>query len=194
MTEIIGLTGGIGSGKTTIGEYFRTLGVPVYIADEEARKISELPEVAEAIKSLFGQTIFANGKLDREALAKIVFNDPLKLKQLNSIIHPAVRAHFADWLQRHSEFPLVIKETAILFESGSDVDCDYIITVTAPTEIRINRVMLRDKVSRESVMKRIENQWTEADRISKSDFVIENTDLQQAKKQAIEILKKLSIQ
>lgn len=194
MTKIIGLTGGIGSGKTTIGEYFRTLGVPVYIADEEARKISGLPEVTEAIKSLFGQSIFANGKLDRDALAKIVFDDPLKLKQLNGIIHPAVRAHFADWLQRQSGFPLVIKETAILFESGSDADCDYIITVTVPIETRIKRVMLRDKISRAGVLKRIENQWTDADRISKSDFVIENTQLRQAKKQVIEILKKLSIQ
>lgn len=194
MTKVIGLTGGIGSGKTTIGKYFESLNIPVYISDDEARKITELPEVIEKIKRTFGPEILHNEKIDRTKLAQVVFNDAEKLSQLNQIVHPAVGKHFKDWLIQHSEFPLVMKEAAILFESGSYKDCDFIISVTAPLETRINRVMARDNSTHESVMNRIKNQWTDEQRISKSDFVIENNDLQDAKKQAAKILKKLSIQ
>lgn len=192
MTKIIGLTGGIGSGKTTIANYFRELGIPIYIADDAAKIIMQSAEVIAQIKKAFGDAIFDSEGLNRQALAAIVFDDPKKLKQLNAIIHPAVYQHFLVWLKQHSSAPFVIKEAAILFESGSYADCDFIITVTAPLSTRINRVMARDHVSRESVLKRIENQWTDEARIAKSDYVIKNSNLQDAKNQATEILKKLA--
>jgi len=194
MTKIIGLTGGIGSGKTTIALYFKSLGVPVYIADDEAKKIMDSPKIGVALKKIFGNGIFENNKIVKEKLAKIVFQDPEKLKSLNSIIHPAVQKHFQDWLKLHDKFPLVIKEAAILFESGSYKDCNTIITVVAPLESRIARVMERDKTTKENVTRRINNQWTDEMRIAKSDYTIDNNDITAAKKLAEEILKKLIIQ
>lgn len=192
MTKIIGLTGGIGSGKTTIGKHFQSLGVPVYIADDAAKGVTESPEVLSQIKNTFGASIFDNGKLNRKALGAMVFSDAKKLKELNAIIHPSVRLHFLEWVKQHANDPFVIKEAAILFESGSNVDCDYVITVVAPQEFRIKRVMDRDNTNRKTVLERIENQWSDEERISKSDFVIENINLQEAKNQAAEILKKIT--
>lgn len=192
MTKIIGLTGGIGSGKTTIAKYFASLGVPVYIADDEAKKLMDNPEIIAELKSVFGSEIIKNGKIDRKALAQIVFQNPKKLKKLNSIIHPAVKKHFIDWLLVHKNHPIIIKEVAILFESGSYKDCDAVITVTSPLEERINRVMKRDNTSRESILHRINNQWTDEQRISKSDYIITNISVNEALKQAEEILKTLN--
>jgi dephospho-CoA kinase len=193
MTKIIGLTGGIGSGKTTIANYLESKGIPVYIADDEARKIMQSAEIIAAIKKIFGDAIFENEILSREKLAEIVFNNPEKLKQLNAIIHPAVREHFAGWILEHSTDPYVIYEAAILFESGRYEECDYIISVTAPIESRIQRVMQRDQTTREQVLKRINAQWTDEQRISKSDFVIENKTIETAKLKVNEILKILGI-
>ncbi|WPR73274.1 dephospho-CoA kinase [Flavobacterium sp. NG2] len=193
MTKTIGLTGGIGSGKTTIATYFQSKGLPIYIADDEARKIMQSEAVIQAIKNTFGQTIFENDILVRQKLAEIVFNDAEKLKQLNAIIHPAVKAHFKEWLAEKKDFPYVIYEAAILFESGSYKNFDIIISVLAPLEIRIERVMKRDKSSREHILKRMEAQWTDEERISKSDYVIENSDLDEAKRKIDEILKILKI-
>lgn len=192
MTKIIGLTGGIGSGKTTIGNFFQELGIPVYVADDEGRKITDLPEVIRQIQAVFGDAVIENGMVNRKKLSEIVFNDEKKLAQLNEIIHPAVKAHFANWIKKYTDSPFVIRESAILFESGSATDCDYIITVTAPLENRIERVVQRDQSSRSAVMSRIANQMTDEERISKSDFVIENTACDEAKKQAVKILKKLT--
>jgi len=193
MTKIIGLTGGIGSGKTTIANYFHSLGIPVYIADTESKKITDNPGIVQKIQQTFGNDIFDGTVLNRGKLADLVFNNPAKLKQLNAIIHPVVKEHFQSWLTQHCKYPLIIKEAAILFESGSYKDCDKIITVTAPIETRIKRVLSRDKASREVVLDRINNQWTDEQRIEKSDFVINNTNLENAKLQADEILKKLTI-
>jgi len=193
MTKIIGLTGGIGSGKTTVAEYFRASGIPVYIADTEAKKISESAEIVQLIKSAFGTSIFDAENINREKLAQLVFNDSEKLATLNKIIHPAVKIHFDNWVKNHQEFPYVIKEAAILFESGSYKDCDIIITVVAPLENRISRVLGRDKTSRENVLKRIDSQWTDDQRVSKSDYVIENISLPETQKQVDKILKKLTI-
>jgi dephospho-CoA kinase len=194
MTKIIGLTGGIGSGKSTVAKYFQTFGIPVYIADEQAKIIAESPEIVQAVKINFGDEIFENEKLNREKLSQIVFNNPEKLKQLNAIIHPAVKKDFDLWVKTHANEPYLIKETAILFESGSYKDCDFIITVTAPLETRIRRVIKRDGTTREKVLKRIENQWTDAERIAKSKFIIENINLDNTKIQIENILKKFSIQ
>jgi dephospho-CoA kinase len=194
MTKIIGLTGGIGSGKTTVANHFRVAGIPVYIADDEARKIMQSDEINAEIKKKFGDTVFDNGILNREKLSGIVFNDPEKLKLLNAIIHPAVKKHFSSWILNHKNTPYIIYEAAILFESGSYKDFDIIITVTAPLESRIQRVIQRDKTTRENVLSRINMQWNDEKRIEKSDFVIENDTTEIAKSAVDKILKILKIQ
>ena len=193
MTKIIGLTGGIGSGKTTIANYFAEKGIPVYIADDEARKITESPEILQSIRALFGDEVFNNEKLDRVRVSQIVFNDTDKLKLLNEIIHPAVKKHFKNWVLQHSNFDFIVYETAILFESGSYKQCDVVISVIAPIETRIKRVMIRDSVSREEVLNRIKNQLSDEDLIKKSDFIIENNTIEETKHQVDKILKKITI-
>jgi dephospho-CoA kinase len=193
MTKIIGLTGGIGSGKTTLANYVKSLGIPLYIADDEAKKLLSESSIQDKIKTAFGETIFENNLLSKEKLAKIVFNDAHKLKELNAIIHPAVKSHFKNWLLDHKEAPIVFKEVAILFESGSYKDCDVIITVITPLKTRIERVIQRDQISEEAVLSKINNQWTDEMRIAKSDYIIENIDLSIAKRQLDEILKKMMI-
>ena len=194
MTKIIGLTGGIGSGKTTIANYFKSKGIPVYIADDQARKITDTPEILNAIKNIFGEEVFDHNSLSRKKIGEIVFDNPQKLQELNAIIHPAVKKHFASWLDQYLNEPFIIKETAILFESGSYKDCDIIITVVVPIEVRINRVMQRDNISRETVIKRINQQWTDDQKIERSTYIIDNLDLESAKGQVDKILKILKIQ
>lgn len=192
MTKIIGLTGGIGSGKSTITGYFKELGVPVYIADEEARKLMSKPEIIRKVQSVFDQNVIENSVLNRKKIAELVFSAPEKLKQLNSIIHPEVKKHFISWVKRHEKYPFVIKEAAILFESGSYKDCDKIILVTAPEIVRIERVMKRDNVTKDQVLERIRHQWPEEKKIALSNFVIQNTDLVESKLKVNEILKELN--
>lgn len=189
MTKIIGLTGGIGSGKTTVARLFEAEGIPVYIADDEAKRIMLLPDTINKVVAVFGSEILTEGQIDRKKLSGIVFNNPEKLKQLNAIVHPLVKKHFDDWVKKHQKSPFVIKETAILFESGSYKYCDKIITVYVSTETRIKRVMTRDNVSEKDVLERIKNQWSDADRISKSDFVLENENYAETKSKFSEILK-----
>jgi dephospho-CoA kinase len=177
MTKIIGLTGGIGSGKTTVANYLIEKGIPVYIADLEARKITESNKVINQIEKLFGAQVIENDKVNRAILATIVFKDKEKLAQLNAIIHPEVKKHFKKWLKSKLDFKFVVKESAILFESGSYKDCDAIILVTAPLEARIERTMLRDNVDRESVLQRINHQIPEEEKKRKSDYIIQNTSL-----------------
>ena len=194
MTKIVGLTGGIGSGKTTIANQFKSLGVPIYIADDEAKKLMNSDSVLEKIKKTFGEELVDDNILNREKLAQIVFSNPEKLKQLNQIVHPEVKKHFLKWLNKHKNHPYVIKEAAILFESGSYKDCDFIITVTAPLEIRIQRILKRDNTTREDILNRIKNQWNDEDKVSKSDFVIQNEDVNEALKKTYEIHNLLNIQ
>lgn len=194
MTKIIGLTGGIGSGKTTVANYFLSSGVPVYIADDEARKIMQSPDIVKEIKKIFGTSLFENEILNREKLANIVFTIPKKLKLLNAIVHPAVKKHFMDWVVKHKNAPFIIYEAAILFESGSYKDCDLIITVTAPIESKIQRVITRDKTTRNNVLKRMDMQWNDEQRLMKSDFIIENILPETTKLEVDKILKILKIQ
>ena len=191
MTKIIGLTGGIGSGKSTVARYIESKGFSIYIADDEARKLTDSPEVIKEITDAFGSSVVENGIINRKTLSEIVFNNAKNLQKLNSIIHPAVRVHFINWLKKHSDEPFVIKEAAILFESGSYKDCDKIITVEVPEDIRLQRVVKRDGVTEEAVRARMRNQWTDKMRAEKSDFVINNIDLDEMKLQVDEILKKL---
>jgi dephospho-CoA kinase len=190
-TKIIGLTGGIGSGKTTIARYFEELGIPVYIADDEAKKILYLPEVIEELHTAFGDTIFTNSIPDKAKIAALVFSDKKQLLKLNAIIHPKVANHFKNWVLSNSGKLFVIKEAAILFESGSYKDCDLVILVTAPIEVRIERVMHRDQITRDKVLQRMENQWDDEKKSSLSDFIIDNTDLETAKIQAVAIVNSL---
>ena len=193
MAKIIGLTGGIGSGKTTIAKYIHSFGIPLYIADDQARKLMQSQKIIDAIKNIFGEEIFDKEILDRAKLAKIVFNEPEKLEKLNAIIHPAVKSDFKEWLLQYKSAAFIIYEAAILFESGNYKNCDYIITVVAPIDTRIERVMKRDSTSRELIIKRMEAQWTDEQRVAKSDFVIENDNLETAKQKVDEILKILKI-
>ncbi|MHC0440450.1 dephospho-CoA kinase [Flavobacterium sp. 3-210] len=193
MTKVIGLTGGIGSGKTTVANYFKEMGVPVYIADDGARAVMQSDAVIKEIKETFGEALFENDILNRAKLADIVFNNADKLAQLNAIVHPAVKKDFELWLLNHRDKEYVIYEAAILFESGRYKDCDSIITVTAPEEIRIERVLKRDNTTREQVLSRIQMQWKDEDRISKSNFVINNVNLKIAREEVVKILKILNI-
>lgn len=177
MMTTVGLTGGIGSGKTTIANLFATeFAIPIYIADTKAKElIAQDTHLQQEIKVLLGEEAFVEGKYNTAFVASIVFSTPEKLQALNQLIHPYVQQDFARWREeQHSSY--VIKESAILFESGSYKDCDYIITVTAPLEERIRRVMLRDKIDRKTVEKRIKNQWNDENRIKLSTFVVDNRD------------------
>ncbi|MCL6461721.1 MAG: dephospho-CoA kinase [Flavobacterium micromati] len=193
MTKIIGLTGGIGSGKTTIANYFHAFGIPIYIADDEAKKLMDSYELKNAVQNTFGKAIMENGIMSREKLAKIVFDNPEDLEKLNAIVHPAVKSHFKKWLSQHKAAAYIIYEAAILFESGSFKNCDYIVTVTAPIETRIERVIKRDNSSREKILKRMDAQWTDTQRISKSDFIIQNLNTEEAKQEIKKILNFLKI-
>lgn len=194
MSKIIGLTGGIGSGKTMIANYIKSLGIPVYIADDEARKLMDTDEMIHEISKVFGSQIISNGKLHRQELANLVFNNPEKLKVLNNIVHPKVKKHFVNWIQKHKKLPLLVKEAAILFESGAYKDCDVVISVTAPIETRLQRVIDRDKTDQESVLKRMQNQWTDEERIAKSDYVIHNVSVEDTQNQVDKIFKLLKNQ
>ena len=193
MVKIIGLTGGIGSGKTTIAHHFHSLGVPIYIADDAAKEVMQEKSIIESLKYSFGDSIFEGEQLNRGALASIVFNDSDKLAQLNSIVHPVVRAHFDNWIQNHQSAIYIIYEAAILFESGNYKKCDQVICVTAPLDIRIQRILGRDDTDLEAIQKRINSQWTDEQRIIKSDYIIENIDLALAKLKVEEIHKILLI-
>ncbi|CAM2924588.1 dephospho-CoA kinase [Flavobacterium succinicans] len=188
MTKIIGLTGGIGSGKTTVATIFKAHGLPVYIADEAGKEVMKDPSILLAIQKAFGQTIFENGVLDRKKLASLVFSDKDKLQQLNAIVHPAVARHFASWLENHQNFDYVIYESAILFESGGDTKCHAVITVIASESVRIQRVMQRDAASKEQIIQRMKAQWTDEQRLEKSQFVINNDSLVNTEKQVVKIL------
>lgn len=188
--KIIGITGGIGSGKTTITKYIESLGYPVYIADDQAKNLLDTEEVVNEIRNVFGEEIIENNLVDKKKLATFVFGNEDKLKKLNEIVHPKVRQHFINWLKQCDK-PLVVKEAAILFESGAYKDCDYTILVTAPEDVRIDRVIKRDNTNKEDVIKRIRSQWFDEDKAKLADFVIQNIDLEQSKKEIDEIIKKI---
>lgn len=191
MTKIIGLTGGIGSGKTMVAKYIASLGIPVYIADDEAKNLMNTSEVIEEVSNEFGKGIIVNEAINREKLAQIVFGNPEKLQKLNSIIHPKVKKHFDDWITEHKNHPIVVKEAAILFETGGDKYCDAVITVTSPIETRLKRVMERDHTDKESVLKRMQSQWTDEQRVAKSNYIINNISVKETYTQIEEILKLL---
>lgn len=173
----VGLTGNIGSGKTTVCRLFEMLGVPVYYADDIAKHFLESDEVAKEIRARFGAGyILYDGRPDRKKLARLVFNNKTKLDELNKLIHPKVQEDFERWLARHPESTYVIMEAAILFETGRNRDFDKIIMVTAPEDLRIQRVCQRDNVSTNDVKSRMKNQWDEGRKIPLADFIIRNNE------------------
>ena len=176
MTFKVGITGGIGSGKSTVAQVFSTLGVPVYYADDAAKHIMNVdPAVKEAITAIFGEEVYEGGTLQRKALSAKVFNDKDKLAQLNAIVHPATIRFGNEWLERQT-YPYAIKEAALLFETGTAAQLDFIIGVYAPDTLRIHRVMERDGVSRELVKQRMEKQIQEQIKMRLCDTVIVNND------------------
>lgn len=188
----VGLTGGIGSGKSFVARIFSELGVPIYQADIEAKKLIEVdPDIIAAYKQFFGDEIYTPLGLNRKGVAAMVFGDKEILDKVNKVVHPAVERHFQSWLQQHSNAPYVIHEAAILFESGASEVMDTIVVVAAPEEVRVARVMERDGVGSEQVHLRMSHQLSEAERIARADFVINNDSSQLLLPQVVELHEKL---
>lgn len=187
--KLIGLTGGIGSGKSFVGELFAQLGVPVYEADAAARRLQESDELLKAeIRAAFGDAVFdANGQLDRKKMAAIVFADPGQLKKLNALVHPAVKRDFTNWVKQFPDAPYVIRIAAILFESGAWKDLDEIINVTAPEDVRMARVQQRDTISREDVQRRMQHQLPEEERNKRASRIIVNDGKQLVLPQVVQL-------
>ncbi len=173
----IGITGGIGSGKSTVCAIFQILGIPVFNADIEARKLYDEPQVKEAIILAFGDIMYPQGVFDKKAMADLVFQSADKLKQLNELLHPLVQIQFDTWLQQQ-ESPYAIKEAALLIEAGSYQQLDALILVTCPMNKRIERVMKRDRVTEDEVLARINKQLSEEDKRALCQYEIINDDRQ----------------
>jgi dephospho-CoA kinase len=189
----LGLTGGIGSGKSTIAKIFSVLGVPVYNSDIEAKNLYQTDQILKTqIISAFGENTYSDlGEINKSYLISFVFSDNEKLKLLNSIVHPRVKLNFEQWILIHADSKLILKEAAILFESGAYKQVDKTIVVSAPDEIRIERVMKRDLISRSGVLDRMKHQWAQNDLIAKADFVIDNSGRTSVIKQVLQLYKYL---
>lgn len=174
----VGITGGIGSGKSIVAKVFNSLGIPVYNADTAAKRLmQEDPQLVAAIKAAFGAGAYEDGRLNRAYLADKVFRDPAQLELLNQLVHPVTIKDAANWMQQQ-QAPYALKEAALIFESGSQSELDFVIGVYAPKHLRIHRVMQRDGVSREAVIKRMDNQIEESLKMRLCDAVITNDDQQ----------------
>lgn len=185
--KVIGLTGGIGSGKTTVANMFKELGVPVYIADDEAKKLTNRSKVIKRkLIELLGSKAYIDGVLNRKFVADKIFGDKELLKMVNAIIHPKVANHFERW-KKKQQAPYCIKEAAILFENGGYKKCDLTILVTAPKKIRIQRLKLRDSSSDAEIVSRMSNQWTDAKKEKLADIILRNNKLENTRKQVIEL-------
>ncbi len=172
----LGITGGIGSGKTSVCRVFQVLHIPVFSADSVAREIMERDkQIIDGINIIAGKDLYKGGSLDRMALAGIIFNDNSLLERVNSLVHPAVFKYFNRWVKEQNA-PYVIMEAAILFESGASEIVDRVATIIAPAEERIKRVILRNKLSREQIIERMRNQMDDEDRLKKSYYVINNSE------------------
>ncbi|KAA3622033.1 MAG: dephospho-CoA kinase [Flavobacterium sp.] len=190
--KIIGLTGGIGSGKTTVAKMFSELGVPVYIADIEAKKLSNRSKVIRRkLIELLGQEAYIDNRLNRTFVAEKIFNDTELLKAVNAIIHPKVASHFKRWLKKQ-QGPYVIKEAAILFENGGYKQCDKTILIVAPKALRIERLLSRDQSSKAEIEARMSNQWSDSEKKKLADIIIENITLEATRKRVLEVHKNLS--
>ena len=192
MVLRIGLTGGIGSGKSVVAKVFETLGIPVYYADDAAKKLMNTnKELKAAIIQNFGAGSYTNGEINRKYLATIVFNDKEKLELLNSLTHPVTIRDAEEWIKKQTS-AYIVKEAALLFESGADKNLDYVIGIDAPLKLRIKRVMARDGTSKEEIMKRINRQMDEKKKMKRCDFVIINDEKQLVLPQVMKLHHKFS--
>ena len=184
---LVGLTGGIGSGKSTVINYFKELGITCYQADDEAKKLMNSDKgLIKKIKNSFGDSIYINSKLDRKKLSAIVFTDKQKLELLNSIVHPYVTRHFENFCKGLGDI-YIIKEVAIIFEIGTQNKFDKIILVRAPKEDRVKRIINRDKCNRQDAINRINNQIADDDKIDQCDFIIDNINLEEISNKVLKI-------
>ena len=189
----VGLTGGIGSGKTTVCNVFRHLGIPVYHADIHARILSEVDgDIKKALSGLVGDDIYTESGLNRKKLSQMIFVNRSLLQKVNEIIHPKVLEHFSKWINEHLETNYIIHEAAILFESGMNPLFDKIITVSAPEDTRISRIMKRDGVTENDVKNIIKNQWPESRKRNISDYIIINDQKQMILPQILKIHNELT--
>jgi len=176
MARRLGVTGGIGSGKTTVCRIFRVLGVPVFVADVAARQLMNTDDtIRQEINAITGEDLYSTGELDRKELARLIFNKQELLRRVNAVVHPAILRIFDEWAEK-SKAPYVIMEAAILFEARADIMVDRVAAISAPVEERIARVMGRNDLSREEVMERINNQLEDDEREEQSYYVINNAD------------------
>jgi len=190
--KIVGLTGGIGSGKTTVAKLFKELGVPVYNSDLRAKKLMKNSgEIRTAVIDLLGKDSYVLERLNKKYIADKVFSNKELLQKLNAIVHPAVRNDFLRWV-KSKKTPYVIQEAAILFENSSYSNFDKIILVKAPKKVRLERILERDNGSKEEILARMENQWDDSEKIPLSDYIIENIDLDQTKLQVEQIHRQLT--
>ncbi|MCF6181489.1 dephospho-CoA kinase [Lutibacter sp.] len=195
--KIIGLTGGIGSGKSTVLQFFKEIGAKTYIADIEAKKLMNSDEELKfQIIQLFGDKVYNSGAVDRKYLANIVFNDTSKLEKLNKLVHPKVQQHFLNFVKK-CNCGIIIYESAILFESGSNKLCDYVITVYADYKTKMERLKLRDGSSEEEIRVRMQHQLNDNYKLAKANFIINNNNIENTKRQVsiiYEILQKTGIE
>ena len=189
---VVGLTGGIGSGKSTVLNYFRERGYPCFESDEVGKKLLEV-ELKETVLKLFGEEVYnAKGILDRKAISKKVFSNSKLLEALNNIVHPAVNETFEKFKKKHQDSPVIVKEAAILIESGSYKSCDIIVLVKAPLDERIKRIVARDSVNESEVIARIDNQWEDEKKEKYADYVVENISLEETYEKVKYLIKKLN--
>jgi len=185
---IIGLTGGIGSGKSTVAKVFQHLGVPVFIADEESKLILDSDSILqEKLIKLLGADLMRNGRIDKTFMAQRIFKDKALLQAVNAMLHPLVGIAFQEWALLHKDKPYVIREAAILFESNTYKDCDKIVVVTAPESLRVERVMQRSGVSAEAVKDRMAQQWPQEKKDALAHYLIDNSGEKSLIKQVIAI-------
>lgn len=191
---VVGITGGIGSGKSTVVKLFSKFeNTAIYLADDEAKKLMNTSkEIKEKLIREFSDKVYKNNELNRPFLANIVFNNKEKLAVLNSIVHPVVHKHLQDFIHQNVDKSYILYENAILFENGSDTICDKVITVTAPKNIRIERVVKRDKTTVEAVQSRMKNQWKDIKKTLQSNYIVENIELIQTEQLVGKIHNKLT--
>jgi dephospho-CoA kinase len=185
---IIGLTGGIGSGKSTVANIFQHLGIPVFIADEESKRILDTDSILQnSLRNLLGKELIKDGVIDKVYMAQKIFSDESLLQEVNALLHPLVGIAFKNWALQHSKAPYVMREAAILFESNTFKDCDKIVVVTAPESLRLERVMRRSNLSAEAVQARMNKQWSQERKDAMADYLVDNSGEKSLIKQVIAI-------
>nr|WP_297161909.1 dephospho-CoA kinase [uncultured Dysgonomonas sp.] len=188
----LGITGGIGSGKSTVTNIIKLLDIPVYIADIESKKLTESsPIIRQKLIKAFGSNLYNGNQLDKQLLASYIFNDKHKLAIANSIIHPEVDKHFCEWLEKNQHYDIVALEAAILYESGMERLTDKIMVVYTPLEDRIQRTMLRDNTTRERVLDRINSQLSDDEKLKRADYVVYNDETKSLIQQSLKIIENI---